>query len=358
MKHTVWDNVDVMLLPENLGKLTGNTISSVKVKPAESGGFSGSHLSRVETNGGKGPQYVLKNIVPETDWVIRTTNDTLGREIKLWEIGVMDELQTVIDHPIIACAKSKTGWAILMHDISDSLLPMNGSPISASQNQICLEGLASVHARFWQDSSLCKAELGLNDLRSCIAFLTPERCRPLEGMHFMIDAVLDGWERLESVIEPGILAPVMQWLNDPQPLVDALNRYPKTLVHGDFWRANIGIRPSPPPQLIVFDWQIATLAPPAVDLVWWLAPNTGYLGITFDEVIDIYKKALINQLGSAFSEDWWQPQLDLSLAAGFLRVGWAFASRLQDEGFDSIRDDWQYAANWWSDRVRIGLKYL
>ena len=29
MKHTVWDNVDVMLLPENLGKLTGNTISSV-----------------------------------------------------------------------------------------------------------------------------------------------------------------------------------------------------------------------------------------------------------------------------------------------------------------------------------------
>ena len=174
----------------------------------------------------------------------------------------------------------------------------------------------------------------------------------------MIDAVLDGWERLESVIEPGILAPVMQWLNDPQPLVDALNRYPKTLVHGDFWRANIGIRPSPPPQLIVFDWQIATLAPPAVDLVWWLAPNTGYLGITFDEVIDIYKKALINQLGSAFSEDWWQPQLDLSLAAGFLRVGWAFASRLQDEGFDSIRDDWQYAANWWSDRVRIGLKYL
>jgi hypothetical protein len=58
------------------------------------------------------------------------------------------------------------------------------------------------------------------------------------------------------------------------------------------------------------------------------------------------------------SEDWWQPQLDLSFAAGFLRVGWAFASRILDGDSASARDAWKNAAGWWSDKVRAGLKHL
>ena len=360
MKHNVWETVDEMLVPENLSKLTAEPIASAHVRPAESGGLSGSHMSVVETNGGTGPQYVLKHIVIENDWIIRTTNDTLGREVRLWEYGVMDQLQPVVDHPIISCAKSETGWAILMHDISESLFYMDGSPITEFQNQTCLERLSDIHAKFWQDSALQNPELGLTDLYSFLSRFAPKRCRPEKGTHFMVDAILDGWDRMDRVVKTDIVAVIHQWLEDPQPLVDALRRYPQTLVHGDYWVRNVGIRPDPEPKIILFDWQIATVAPPAMDLIWWLATATevGNLPVTNEEAIDIYKNALASRLGPAFSEEWWQPQLDLSLCVGFLHIGWVFASRLLDDDFKSVRADWRKAVAWWSDRVRIGLNYL
>lgn len=70
------------------------------------------------------------------------------------------------------------------------------------------------------------------------------------------------------------------------------------------------------------------------------------------------KEALKSRLGQAFSEVWWQPQLDLALASGFLRVGWVFASRLLDDDFESMRHDWKIAAEWWSEQVRLGLRHL
>lgn len=240
MKQATWDSVEEMLAPQNLSDITGEKISSVYTRPADFTGYSGSHLSVLETNGGKGTRYILKHIVPAKDWVIHATKDTLGREVMLWQYGVMDKLKTVIQHSIIDCAKTKSGWALLKNDISDSL--MKDRPMTIAQNQICIEGLADVHATFWQDSNLHSPELGLTTLEHSVTLMTPARCQHAKGLQFMVESILDGWERIDKVIAQDILAIVRQWFDNPKVLIDALQQYPMTLTHCDFWMLNVGIQ--------------------------------------------------------------------------------------------------------------------
>lgn len=355
MKNTLYSSVDAMLVPETLSELIGRPVKSVRYTPADFGGLSGSHLSVVDINQGEEPRYVLKHISAKQDWIMRVTDDQLGREVMLWQHGLLDQLSPEVDHAIIACAVDGAGWAILMHDVSLSLLE---SPLSRSQNQTCLEALAAIHAAFWQNPTLTDSALGLNDLKAYLAWFTPAQCRPELGSHFMVKAIVDGWERMNRVIQPDIADIIDELLEDPQPLCAALSHYPHTLIHGDYWVHNVGLQWQPRQQVILLDWQVATVAPPATDLVWWLATSTGKLPVSPEETIAIYEHALASRLGPQFSEDWWQPQLDLCLFAGFLRVGWAFASRLLDDDFEAVRADWQEAADWWSERVRIGAKWL
>ena len=77
---------------------------------------------------------------------MRTTDDTLCREVMLWQSGLMDEFPPGVEHPIIACAVDGAGWAILMHDISQAL-SFREKPLSQADNQACLEAVATIHAR-------------------------------------------------------------------------------------------------------------------------------------------------------------------------------------------------------------------
>lgn len=60
----------------------------------------------------------------------------------------------------------------------------------------------------------------------------------------------------------------MEWLEDNVPTDD---KYPHTLVHGDYKLDNVMFGPSDNPEVAaIFDWELSTLGDPFTDLGWML----------------------------------------------------------------------------------------
>ena len=176
--------------------------------------------------------------------------------------------------------------------------------------------------------------------------------------YFFTDAAAEGWTFVEAFLAPDIAQLVRALLQNPLPLYEALGRYPATLVHNDLWWANLGIVRGEGARVVMLDWDFASLAPPAVELAFYLAENTGLLPVARDAVIEAYRNNLAQRLGSHFDEHWWQPQADLSFLGCFLRFGkWVVlgASRAIDA---QERARCMSELAWWSDAVRRGAQWL
>ena len=78
-----------------------------------------------------------------------------------------------------------------------------------------------------------------------------------------------------------------------------------------------------------------------------------------EETISDYKQRLAQRLGPRFSEDWWEPQLALSLLGGFLQDGWAIVLKATHWHVGAKdRAQWMDDLAWWSDWVRAGAEWL
>ncbi len=319
---------------------------------------SGSQLLRVEINNGVGPQLILKQISLATNWLMRATDDHHCRSVTLWEQGVLDLLPPEIDHGTIACARENDNWAILMHDVSDKLLAT--TRFSRAENAFMLAAMAALHATYFDAPNLAHQELGLCDLSHVYTMFSPRTGLREKGtVDEVPKRILEGWELFQTTVSPDVVEIIMPLLDSPKPLCDALRRYPQTLVHGDWRHANQGLRRSDQFQLILLDWQLAVVAPPAVELGRGLGTNSPFLPVSKQEAIQYYKQQLAQRLGSRFSEDWWEPQLALSLLGGFLQDGWAIVLKATywHVGADA-REHWKADLDWWSDQVRAGAKWI
>lgn len=78
--------------------------------------------------------------------------------------------------------------------------------------------------------------------------------------------------------------------------LDALARFPRTLIHGPR-RENIGLIGDNTSRILLIDWQFASAPPPAVDLAWLLC-FYGPSPIAKGSVIDLYRDQLALRLGS------------------------------------------------------------
>lgn len=381
MKHNLFATIDEMLTPNTLSELTGAPVTDVcrHAKPEKWGGNSGSALEIIETNRGTGQCYILKQISQKRDHIMRGSNDEKGRAVTLWQHGLMDRLPPEAASPIIACAHDAEGWAILMHDVSDAVFHQ-GATFDHAQNRAFLEALAAIHATFWEQPFLSDDSLGINSLQNYFGWMSLETNRRVAEPDNLANLVVAGWKKVRTVLDPDVADIMLNLIEDPQPLYDALSRYPHTLIHGDYWCPNIGLEYQPQKRVTVLDWQLAAFAPPVIDLAWYLvtaatplanAPSAidtikngqalaTILPVSRDESIDIYKQALAKRLGSRFSEQWWQPQLELGLMVGLLRIAWIYPTMLtnSDPQSEEMHPYWQESLTWWSERVRIGKKRL
>jgi hypothetical protein len=362
MCHEPFASLDELLLPETLSRLVGCPIVSARRLPLAGGdSASGSSFLAIETNSGQGPRFVVKLSSPACDWIVRATEDCRGREILVWTTGLLDRLPPEITHPVIACARDEEGWAILMHDVSDQLIPdsLGVSLITEADHRRYLDALAALHAAFWGQSEIVDPALGYcSPWHRYMVFSPATGEREAAHTNENVRWIREGWPLFLALIAPDVAALLRQLLADPTPLCTAMARYPQTVLHGDPRCANIGIAPSPWPRVVLLDWHFVGPGVPAVDLAWYLASIRSRAPVPNESIISWYRERLAQRLGSRFEEQWWLPQLELSLLGEVVRRGWVLGWFAAHHPNAALREWAGQSVGWWSARAREGAQWL
>lgn len=359
MGHELYASVDSLLAPETLTELTGQTVRDVALSPFQQvDGLSGSELLWVDTNGRHGRRYVLKCIATERDWVMRGTEDWRCRETVTWQVGLLDRLPPEVAHPVIACAVDGQGWAVLMRDVGHAMVTPGDDPISTDANERFLDAMAAMHATFWDEPEAADPTQGFCSLWHHYSVLSVSTSRREAGESPIPRLVLEGWDLLERMVEPAVAGVLRELVEDPRPLVDALSRYPQTVLHGDWKLGNVGLLSGEPPRTLLLDWSLVGPGPGCVDLAWYLAVNSARLPVSKEATIALYRRRLERHLGPRFDEHWWRPQLELSLLGGFVRLGWNKLLGAANGGSETVRARERAEVVWWAEQARTGALWL
>lgn len=358
MTHKLYASVDELLAPETLTALTGQLVKDVRCLPMDAG-LSGSALFTVEADGDQGnKRLVLKRMLPKSDWVMTATNDQRCRAVALWQARLLDRLHSPILYATFACAYDGDGWAMLMDDVSGTL--MTNQPFTADQVYFFLQTLAALHATFWEAAELSAPELGLCTTLDLLQVLSPVTApRFLNTASPVPQWLIEGWPALQQIVPPDVVAVLSNLYNDPQPLCTALARYPATLVHGDYRYANLGILRQTAPQAVILDWQLAGHSAATVDLAWFLStPNVLRSPVAKDAAIAYYRQQLVERLGEHFNENCWQPLLALGQLVNVLRSACTKARTVVITTDETMRATQRRALEIYSEQVRAALRWL
>ena len=366
MPHEPLACLDELLLPQTLGELAGSAITSVRQLPFAGGhSASGSRFLAVETNDGRGPRFVVKRVSSEWDWIMRATDDRLGREALAWSSGLLDRLPPEVTHPTVAAARDGDGWAILMHDVTDALIPPHdpyiGAPIGEADHACFLDALAALHAGFWDETGVAAAPPGLCSPEDRYRAFSPETGRREgDGVDVYPRIIREGWDLVPTLVDPTVANLVARLANDPRPLTAAQARYPQTIVHGDPRPPNLGrlVTDIDAPSAILLDWHFVGPGVPGVDLAWYLYTTGPGRWLSHEALIGCYRERLACRLGSRFDEGWWQPLLELSLLGQMLRCAQDLAWAAVQHESAAVRAWAHEALAWWSEQALAGARHL
>ena len=102
-----------------------------------------------------------------------------------------------------------------------------------------------------------------------------------------------------------------------------------------------------------------SMADPAVELARYLGTNSVLLPRSKEDTIAFYRQRLAERLGSQFDPAWWRPQLALGLLGGFVQDAWSMVLKATHWHVgEGDREHWQADLAWWSEQVRMGIKWL
>lgn len=296
-------------------------------------GFSGAALTRLTR--GDGRAFVLKRMSIDRDWIMRATDDTECREAAFADATV--DLGALVRSPSVAVARDGDAHALLMRDISPEVLPQG--PITDDQLAAIVRGMAALHAE------PPPAHVPWCDLTRRLMLLTPATARIAESYRAPVARqIIDGWSRFEEHASLGARSIVRRLIDDPSPLVRALNRAPAGFLHGDLKFDNIGIDASE--HLWLIDWAMPLVAPPAVELGWFLAINSQRLpaSVSLDDVMAGYAEAARLRGEARELHD------ALTVICGLLLRGWRKALDASAGDLAELR--------WWCERVESAAEAL
>lgn len=354
-------SVDELLTPARLGAVEGRSIAAVRQLPFHSAdSLSGSRFLAVVTEGEGGERrYVLKRISREWDWIMRATGDDRGRAVVAWTSGLLNRLPHETTSEVVACALDGDGWAVLLCDIGEFLIPTGDAPISADEHARFLQAMAALHAEFWGQAGLADPALGFCSLTQRYSEFTPAVSLAEAGGSAPIPPVIgQGWDAALRLLEPRVATGIERLLDDPKLLEAALGRFPQTVVHGDWKLGNLGLKPGVNGEwgAILLDWAVVGPAPPAVDLAWYLAVNCDRIPTSKEATIGRYRELLSGRLNETL-DAWWEPQLGLALLGGFVQLGWAKSLGIGSEDKETAERA-RAEFDWWAERLPSGLALL
>jgi hypothetical protein len=307
---------DVAPLAELLAAATERT------ELAGAPGKSGASLERVVIGG---QDYVLKHLDLAGDWTMRASGCLRGAPLVLWERGILDRLPGCLNQPVVGAAREPGGCALLMHDVTQWLVPATDEPITPDQHARFLRHMAALHARFWD----CGSEFEVVPAMHRYLELSPwmAAAEAAAGSpHLVPRLVAQGWPRLAEVA-PAAAAVVTPLAYDPGPLVAALAETPQAFVHSNFKLDNLGTDDEG--RTVLLDWEQPGRGAPLSDLAWYLAINCRRLPQSKEESITAYREAL--ESCGVDTEPWWDRQLALCLLGALVLFGWEKALGGYDE---------------------------
>jgi hypothetical protein len=288
-------------------------------EPFPNDGWSGSTFSRLRR--ADGAAFVLKRTSARIDWIVRATRDEHLREA--WAAVNLEAAlgQGPVATPYVGAARDGDGAAILMRDLSGSLLGWQrpgAPPLTVDGLDPVLDAVAHLHAARWAaDAPWCPLaeRLLLTSRPTCLRLL------PDGGAGaFAAQRLLAGWDAFDRMAPPAARALIADLSADVRPLVDALGRLPSCGLHGDLKLANVALLGRDTVGFI--DWQMVTVAPVAVELGWLAVSNSADLPIGFDGLMARYRSALAQDAGGGAIAGDWDVQLDLARIVGLLLRGW------------------------------------
>ena len=360
--HALAESLDTLVSTESLSRLEGRAVVRVSREPFASpyGGVSGNQFLAVATTGEDGTtrRYVVKRTSPTWDIILRLSADPACRELAVWQHGLLDRLPPEVGQTVVAAARDGTGWALLMRDVTDRMhacqrWPDPGwAPLTASELAVFLDGLAALHAAFWLDPALHDPNLDLCPLPALYSSFSPAAAeREAANPHGLLPVLRAGWQAFAREAPTEVVELVQGLQSDLRPFCAALEWHPWTLVHADPNCKNFGLQREPVPGIILLDWQLATRAPPAVDLAYAIALFSAVLPVSYDAVIAQYRDRLAARLGDRFSESWWRPQLALGLLGQFVRFAGLLCWRMTEHHDPAVREHYREILAWWSARA-------
>jgi len=284
------------------------------------------------------------------DWIVRATNDIGLREGLVAGSGL--HLAEPLVAPYLGVAADGDGIAILMPDLSREFFAWDrpgGDPIvSLATLDRVTEAVARLHAMPWVE---CRATTSDWDwpwcpLRERLTLLSrPSAERYRAGGLAVGTRFIEGWDAFDRRATTSARALVADLAADPDPVLAALGRLPRTGLHGDLKLANVALLDDG--RVALIDWAMMMLAPIAVELGWLLVSNTASLPIGPDAVLTVYRDAAARAasasltLGGSWLDDPsvaghgvlpprglaatvgdWDAQVDLTWIVGLLLRGW------------------------------------
>jgi aminoglycoside phosphotransferase (APT) family kinase protein len=120
---------------------------------------------------------------------------------------------------------------------------------------------------------------------------------------------------MEDLLDSDVFAQMNNIMENRRPLIDALRRYPFTMLHGDYRADNLAYPNYP----AVLDWQEASCALMTIDLAWFVLQDFGRESIGQTEIVKYYRRQLETYLHQRFEDTDWQAMLDLGFLVNALR---------------------------------------
>ena len=306
-------------------------------EPVVSNGWSGNVLERVALADGR--RLIAKRIVPGTNWIDRHTNDE-GREALLFRSGALARMPRTIDHAVLAAERDGDAWWVVMRDVSASLLP-DGKRLTREEHRRVLAAANGMWNEFWgeQVPHLCP-------LDKCFQLFSPaigeaER----DGLDLLPKQYEAFWEAFAEAVDSDVAEAVLALVDDPAPLVGALDACGTTLIHADIRDEQIGLDGD---RLILLDWGRASQGHPVVDFFWSICHNGWRIDATHDELVEDFRRT---------RGAWDDPQaLELGVIAGLVMYGWVFGHSAAYHPDPAERDWARDELAWWVPRARRALE--
>ena len=298
-------------------------------------GKSGARLERVVA--ADGTRLAVKRTSPAVDLVMRLTGADESREYHLWKAGVLDRLPAGLGHALVDAWREGDETVLVMRDLGDAVVGW-GRRLSRDECGRLLSAAAGLHRAY-----AGHRPDGLVSLATRVSLFAPARMAVCEGP--LPAAVLRGWERFAEAVEGEVADAVFGVLDRPERLAGPLARRRCTLIHGDLWLVNVAFEAD---RITLIDWDLATWAPPALELALFLDGNASQIDAGRDEVVDDYRRL--------WGDEHDELALRLALFAGLVDLGWNKALDAAEHADADVRVRERADLEWWVAQASTTLE--